>query len=172
MCFHPGGVGPAKVNIQTDSFVPDQRSDWFACCLCTNSRCTVSHFVACRLCECNNTGNNKHWYRNHLQRKEHKQHVRNLELASQNFNSNHLVTSNDNNTESPNPYDDITVQSNDDNNDALINNTSLYDDDNEVSMANYIIIRHTVDEMRPGPRNPNDLLQITVIQELNGRPLK
>lgn len=119
-------------NIQTDSFVPDQRSDWFACCLCTNSRCTVSHFVACRLCECNNTGNNKHWYRNHLQRKEHKQHVRNLELASQNFNSNHLVTSNDNNTESPNPYDDITVQSNDDNNDALINNTSLYDDDNEV----------------------------------------
>ena len=78
---------------QTHLFVLDRRNDHFYRCLCTNDRCTVSHFVACWLCEYNNTGIRDYWYHDHLKQKKHKQQVRKLEATFRNIDMDHSLPS-------------------------------------------------------------------------------
>ena len=121
---------------QTHLFVLDRRNDHFYCCLCTNNRCTVSHFVACRLCEYNNTGICDYWYHAHLKQKKQKQQVRNLKTTFRNIDIDHSPPSNDCN-EAPNPnIDNNEVQRNNDS-----SNTFIINGNNQDTLCEYIFFK-------------------------------
>ena len=132
---------------QTNSFVLDRRNDHFCRCLCNNNNCTVSHFTSCWLCACEypyNTGICVNWYHDHLKRKKHKEHARNLEATFRNNDTDYSFASNDCNELLNSNVDYNEVEQNNDsstipiiigNNQDTLSSIDIlsFNDDNEVS---------------------------------------